>query len=146
MDKRGYYEVRREIEGVWKNSGCASKKKKVDELTRNEDDHEIDMTTDITTDIEAEELQFNISESEFGSEITADASDKPHEPSLCFDVASWCVEYRISEAAGNGLLKILKKYHPNIPQSIKTLKKHQAKTLNPEIFWLLVMDNICILG
>lgn len=33
------------------------------------------------------------------------------------------VTYKISEAAGNELLKVLKKYHPNLPLNIKTLKK-----------------------
>jgi len=36
------------------------------------------------------------------------------------------VTYKISEAAGNGLLKVLKKYHPNLPLNIKTLNENSS--------------------
>lgn len=66
------------------------------------------MTTGVM-DIDEEQLEFNYSESEVGSEIRTDATDNLDEKSLCSNIASWCVEFGISEAAGNGLLKILKK-------------------------------------
>lgn len=55
---------------------------------------------------------------------------------ISHDIAEWYVTHKISEAAGNGLLKVLKKYHPNLPQNIKTLKKtpRENSTDRAEIF------------
>ena len=42
---------------------------------------------------------------------------------ISLEIAAWLVDHRITEAAGNSLLKLLRKYNPALPVSVKTLKK-----------------------
>ena len=132
MDKKGYYEVSRDIQRICSVSKRVKLFENINHKESSEktivDSETIEEFCMDTNTIEDNNFISDISESE--SDIYSDFSCADEEKNLNFasDIAKWFVEFRISEAAGNGLLQVLRKLHPNLPQNIKTLIKVPNQT------------------
>ena len=112
MDKKAYYEVSRDIKSI-----CDVIIN--EELNKNSSDEQFnDSIMEESDNICVINDEVNRS-----SENILDQNIKYEQFNIREDIASWCVQFQISEAAGNGLLKCWRKYHPELPQNIKTLKK-----------------------
>ena len=121
MDKKGYYEISRDINKICSNSKRVklSEKKNDKELSEpNFVDAEIFEECFVNkNDSDCTYLSESNSYSDFSCENEKEISN------IGSEIAKWFIEFRISEAAGNGLLKVLRNFHPSLPQNIKTLKK-----------------------
>ena len=109
MDKKNYYEVSREIQSVLNR--IENEKNIVEESVINVES----LKDNSDNDISAAESDFCTEE--MNSEFLNS------EQNIAQDLVKWCINFKITDAAANSLLKTLAKYHPNLPQNIKTLKK-----------------------
>lgn len=143
MSKQKLYRIiRREIESLANSSNVdvslnavnnfkssASKVNKVeDDNAKNNFDENVESGSNI---MENELVNFSdITVSDTVSELDVDESVDSDHDDLQSELSEWTINFNQSNDAVNNLLQILRKYHPNLPNDVRTLKKTPNITLN----------------
>lgn len=138
MKKNQYYDVNKEVRELFNRAkkrsvispSDSSYVNKSDLISHNSAMYGENQTENSAAVIIIDECSSESSESPFSS-IASDITEQIENiciQNIASDIAEWSVENNISNQAGNSLLKILRKYHPNLPKDIRTLKKTESSS------------------
>ena len=131
MENREYYHIRQEVAAICDSINQFENAENMcydfvqtDDSLEQQLDNSLNMCCHSETSIQGPDID-DLSASENTSNITtiSDQLDDFQTLNLSNDIAEWFVDFKITEEAGNGLLKVLRKYHPNLPKNIRTIKK-----------------------
>lgn len=121
MEKKDYYHIRREVQDI-------SDRFQIETETHNTIEEQYLVSNDNyedSCDYDEYVSDSKYNSSECASNITSisDNLDDFETLNISKELAEWLFESNISEAAGNDLLRRLRKFHPNLPKNVRTLKK-----------------------